>query len=190
MRIATSLTWAAFVTLVSASTCTAAIITVGDVVEGNSFGQRWESRDAGPFDHVQARANGPGIFKTHSTTALGDGINDFSDNSWSSLFNDGKTLAAQGGSVSSLFFDIVFDNTWGDEEEFDFDFQAYHGDNRVENVTIRKLKFGGGWEVHEGKWDCSKPQLNAVPEPSSLIVWSLIGLSFVGGAYRRRRNAA
>ena len=74
-------------------------------------------------------------------------------------------------------------------------YRANHEYNLVLDVgaAASLLYFGvanGIYADNSGAYTISVTQLEAVPEPSSLIVWSLIGLSFAGIGWRRRRKAA
>ena len=190
MKIAAGMIGAGLIVAAAATSALASIEVVGDPIEGNSFCQRWRRQGERHFDHVQVRMDTPGGFKTIPDGPLGAGINEFGDSSWSQLFNTGSLLAARGNSLTSLLFNLVYTNDWRAAETFDFHFQTYLGDCRLDNIRICKLAGGTGWDFLPGTWTCTSPistPSGPVPEPCSLIVWSLLAALGVGAGFWRRR---
>ena len=99
------------------------------------------------------------------------------------------TLAiASGPSTTSLNFNLWFMGLIS--VPLSFDFVAYQGNDLAKSWLV---SWDGGFDIVENVvpafLDRSQLDASIVPEPTSLVVWSLLGSLAVGlGWYRRRKS--
>ena len=158
---------AAIVVCGTASRAQASIEVVGSPEEGGSWYQRFHAVGTfGSFDEITAKITSAGT--TWASPALSF-----------SLLLCGITclpaclrLGGRGDSVDDLDFKLHLSGGLANSIPFQFDLEMlHHGDLN----EVFKIAWSGGGG---GQWDIRKC---AVPEPATMIVWSLLGLGVMFG---------
>ena len=105
-----------------------AMLTTGDQLEHNSWAQRFWG-DIGQYDHIQI------LFNPEPHFEIPVGIERFSQDGWSQIFNDGQLLIAEASSSTrDLLFNLVFVDPRSDD--FIFQYQAWDGSTLVDNADV------------------------------------------------------
>jgi hypothetical protein len=190
----TLLPFVAFVSLIAfAGQVQASIEIVGDLLEGNSWGQDFKETGTYTFSALRVVYQEPApntLFESFSSTKPG----------WSQTFLNatypvpyGQTpgIVAKGPSTSVLPFTLWFTNSAPPSKiNFYVEVGNFGTDGGFARIDATSVNWNGTrWTIHNDY----VPQLNlyAVPEPATIIVWSLLGATWAGGLtiVRRRRLA-
>ena len=168
------------VLLVIAAPSSAGLISVGETIVGTSWSQAFNESGVGNFDLVAVNMVSAGDYfesPTHSGFDVG---------SWALLYENNTpttiTLAsASGPSTTSLTWNIQF--AGDSSNSLNFDFVAFNGETIAESVNA---DWNGGWTMTTGTWSPSRSEV--VPEPGTLMLLSLAGLSGLAMVWIRRRR--
>jgi len=164
----------AMLSIASVVPCNASIISVGDVVLGNSWSQGFNESGVGNFDLVAVKMLSAGdSFETATHSG-------FSDGSWALLYEDTTPApiiaSASGTSTNNLTWNIKFTGTSSDP--LNFVFVAFNGETIAESANADWN--GSAWNITLGTWAPTRSEL--VPEPATM---ALLGLGVL--ALRRKK---
>jgi hypothetical protein len=158
----------------------ASTITIGDPVEGNSWGQQFNESGVGSFNIIE-------VYMTSSGDSFEKPVfSGFSDASWTDQ-NSTPPMAqttfaqARGNGVTNLTFNIEF---IGDQSNpFEFDFLAWSDNSLKEGAHA--VWSGGGWAITPGTVGTyDAPVATPIPAAILLLAPGLVGLAGI-----RRRMA-
>jgi len=165
----------------------AALVTVGDPIEGDSWRQRFQESGVGLYDFMAV--------KMLSADAFEDPVfRNFSKSGWSNIRANDPTKygVAQGTQQTYMQFDIAFAGGKTTVPHPDFLFVAFLGDTLLEEARVKWT--GIAWQISASQmWQPSKAQVLGeaiIPEPASLLVWSVLGGFGALWACRRKRRLA
>ena len=150
------------VLLVIAAPGGATLISVGEIVVGNSWSQGFNETGVGNFDLVAVEMLSAGdSFETPAHSG-------FSDGSWALLYEDTPptpTLAsASGTATNNLTWSINF--TGDSSNPLIFNFVAFNGESLLECANA--VWNGGGWSITAGTWNPSRSDV--LPEPATICL--------------------
>lgn len=195
MKLRTAwLVLAAVVLALLATSSQASILAIGDPIEGGSWSQGFNETGVGPFNKMGVRMTSAGdAFESPVFSSFTDAGWSNTPIPWNIAINTATTqgLAEKAsGSSTNVTFNIKFFGTTSNVLEFDF---AAMMDNTVLEVAHAKWNGAGPWVITSGTWATPTSDLEgaaAVPEPATLIIWSLLGLTGAGLSMVRRRGGA
>lgn len=164
-----------------------AVIAVGEAFEGNSWGQAFNETGVGLFDMMAVQQVSGALFEAPV-------FRSFDQAGWTTtpLSGDTTWATASGPSVTNLNFAMEF--TGNQSDSIVFEFAAFRGTDILE--AARASWNGGSWSIAaigNPAWAMAAAQSAAVvdtPEPTSLLAWSLFGLTLGGVTWRRRNRQA
>ncbi len=180
-------TTVALILTVGISQSSASITAIGDPIEGNSWGQGINESGVGTFDMIAAQivSGGPleaQVFRSISVAGWTDqptagvGLN--------------RTLGiAQGPLTTNITFNLWFIGS--SSTPLSVNLFAYRGSTLVDSALASWS--GHNWTFTNGASPTPTAEaLNAsiVPEPASLVVWSMLGLAIGSAGFWRRRKRA
>jgi hypothetical protein len=173
-----------------------AVIIVGDPMEGNSWSQGFTETSGvdltGPFDAVAIQIISAGPLES-------PGLSSFNPPGWSVAYNSLTNLAAFASrSSNSTYesFNVLFAGSSG--SSLTVNFEAYLGGVLKDYDTC---VWNGGWAIThhhagidpptDGPSEGAAEAAAGIPEPASILVWSLLGAgSWFGLRVWRRRGGA
>jgi hypothetical protein len=174
------LSLAAAVLLIGCSLANASIEAVGDPIEGGSWSHEFQVQGPGKADFM-------GVVMLSAGDAFEPPVfSNFHASGWTGSGNSQAGIAS-GPLETTLTFDISFAGSTNNPLEFLF--ESFNGETWQ---TKAKLKWKNpGWtiEVEYGDVYTRGEIEDMVPEPATIIIWSLLGAgSWLGmGVWRRRR---
>lgn len=183
--------WAAiFALFVNISLSSAALMFEGDPVDGGSWYQTFNESKVGKFDllAVQLVSSGPleaKVFRNFTVGGWTDQPTGYSPPS------DRALGIATGPATKMMTFEIWFAGTAA-TTSVKFNYFGYHGDTLVDSALASRPA-GGSWSFSSVTTPiptAAELRASIVPEPGSLIVWSLLGSCFLAAGFHHRRKAA
>ena len=148
----------------------AQISSVGSPFPHGSWGQQFNESGVGAFDHIQM------IWVSGALLEVPISLTNFSDGSWMQTFNNGLIAVADGNSLASLNFDVIYSGLPSAPNSYCF--QAFNGNTIVDDALVEWT--GSGFNI-TGPSGC--PTDRIIPAPGAMALLSLGGLV----STRRRR---
>jgi hypothetical protein len=170
------------VLLIGGTIANASITPLGEPFEGASWGQRFVG-DTGSYDFLGVSMISGGPLESAA-------FRNFSLASWTTPTTVGNVpgASASGPVASNMQFDLVF--AGNSYTPLDFQFEAYNGTAMVDSAIAH---WNGGWSFTPISRQIGRenfPQTTvATPEPTTIIIWSLLGALAVTTGWRRREAA-
>ena len=171
--------------LLVAGMANASIVAVGLPQETGSWAQEFNEKGVGQFNQMAVQMLTGAGFEAPAFSA-------FHSTGWTNTNNNSVyAVAAKGaGYDTDMNFDLNF--LGSSSSPLSFVFVAYKDEVKLEYA---KAVWNGGWTItgfvlsDAPTWQ-TMADAAAVPEPTTIIVWSLLGLVAAGyGVWRRKRAA-
>lgn len=164
----------------------AALVTVGEPIEGGSWAQAFNESGVGQFDFMAV--------KMLSADAFNDPVfTNFNRAGWTNTQTNNPIygVAQTTQSTNNMNFNIRFAGAKSDPLQFVF--VAFLGDNLLEQASATWS--GSGWNIQAcDVWPVSSQAQvlseAVIPEPASLAVWSVLGGLGALWACRRKKRLA
>lgn len=169
--------------LLAPALASASIQAVGEPLPSQSWVQGFNESGVGFFDLVVVKMVSMGD-SFESFTHYG-----FSGGSWALAYENAipyPTLAYASGSAATTNLTWTIRFAGESSNPLNFDFVAFNGNQIAESANADWN--GSGWTfTSPGNWFPSRSSI--VPEPVTIIIWSLLGSIVIGLGWWRKRKA-